>query len=477
MAFCEFSSEVVSGNSTSIDNLFITQFLPYAQENCVRVYLYGLYKCTSAKDNSIEEFEKVLNISRDDIVSIFYFWQEQGLVQVIDVEPVVVRYLPVKNAIQKMKKYNVDKYTSFNLSAQELIGTKMLTPREFEEFYYLIENLKMDKDAVLKIIEYCVKLKGENVAVSYVVAVAKSWAYDGVKTVDDVANRIDEQNRISGDVVSVLKCMGIKRSASIDEYQMFLSWEKDLEMPLELIVKIAKVSKTKNFKTLDDKVRRCYALKLQSVKEVEDYFAMQDSMFTLAKNVTRSLGLWYDDLNAVVDTYISKWTQLGFDADTIVKIAEMSFRASVRTLDGLDTRVNNLFKQGLLTSNAIDDYMGDIVRNDERIVNILNKLGINRGVNSTDRNLYKTWLYGWNLSDDIIDYATTLAMDKYMPMQYMNKILSEYHNAGVKTLDEAKSHVVNIVSSNVASPKAAKSREYTRSELDSLFDDIKEIEI
>ena len=42
MAFCEFSSEVVSSNAITVDNIFITEFLPSAPEKCVKVYLYGL---------------------------------------------------------------------------------------------------------------------------------------------------------------------------------------------------------------------------------------------------------------------------------------------------------------------------------------------------------------------------------------------------------------------------------------------------
>ena len=165
MAFCEFSSEVISKNSVAIDNLFITDFLPNAEDKCIKVYLYGLFLCNNSKDNTIETFEKNLNMKREDILSVFYYWQEKGLVQVINIEPVIIKYLPTKNAIQKLKKYNVDKYTGFNISAQELIGSKMLTPRELEEFYYLIETLGQEKEAVLKIIDFCVKQKGKNVSV------------------------------------------------------------------------------------------------------------------------------------------------------------------------------------------------------------------------------------------------------------------------------------------------------------------------
>lgn len=478
MAFCEYSSEVVAKNSVTIDNLFITEFMPNANENYVKVYLYGLYKCSTGKDNSIEEFAKVLNLPSEDIISVFYYWEEVGLVQVLKVDPVQVRYLPVKNAIAKIKKYNVDKYTAFNISAQEIIGSKMLTPREFEEFYYLIENLHQEKEAVLKIIDYCVKLKGKNVSVNYIVAVAKNWAYDGIKTSEDVDNRLIEQERISGEIVLLLKAMGIKREASIDEYQMYLSWTKDLEMTTSLLVHIAKSSKSKNFASLENKVKKCYSLKLESEKEVDDYFASQQELFELAKRVVKNLGLWYNDLSVVVDTYILNWLQMGFDSDAILSVSNYAFRSSIRTLEALNNYIGNMFKLGLLTVESIDNYIQGVVRNDSNIKQILENLGINREVNSTDRLWYKTWLFDWNLTEDIIEYASALSKDKYMPMQYLNKILSEYHNAGVKTVDDAKSVVLSSNSGgNKKSKTEAKKREYSKKELDSLFDNIYEVEI
>ena len=305
MAFCEFSSEVLSSSTTQIDNIFLSDFLPNSEGDYVKVYLYGLYKCQSGKDNDLDSFAKNLQMSQEDIISIFYYWQELGLVNVINIEPIMVRYLPVKNALYKMKKYNVDKYTAFNISAQEIIGSKMLTPREFEEFYYLIENLHIEKEALLKIIEYCVGLKGKNVAISYIVAVAKNWIYDGVRTSEDVDNRLEEQERVSGDIVLVLKALGSKRQATTDEYQMYLTWTKDMDMPLDLIVHIAKKTKSKNFSRLNEHVLKCYSNRLYSIKEVDDYLLQNEELFELAKLVVRNLGLWYDNLENVVDTYIA----------------------------------------------------------------------------------------------------------------------------------------------------------------------------
>ena len=477
MAFCEFSSEVINKNSVNIENAFITDFMPYADDNCIKVYLYGLFLCGVSKDNTIEAFEKTLNLTRDDIISIFYYWQEKGLVQVINVDQALVRYLPVKNALKKLKKYNVDKYTAFNISAQELIGSKMLTPREFEEFYYLIENLHLEKEAVLKIISYCVQQKGTNVSVNYIVAVAKNWAFDGVKTSQDVDDRITDQERVSSDVILVMKALGYKRQATTEEYQLFLNWKNELELQNDIILAIAKKSKVKSFEKLNEVIQKCYVLRLESLKEINDYFDSRDKMFEIAKKVVKNLGLWYQDLSVVVDTYITNWLTLGFDEDAIVKLSNYAFKSSIRTLEGLNNNLINMYKVGILTSEAIDNYLDDIVKNDIEIANILNKLGIVRNVNSNDRMFYKTWLYEWKLNENIINYAIDLSKDKYMPMQYLNKILSEYHNSGVTTIDDAKKIIITNKSTISQEQKNATKREYTKKELDSLFDNISEIEI
>ena len=480
MAFCEFSSEVISKNSITLDNLFITEFLPSANDNCLKVYLYGLYLCSSSRDNSLELISKTLDIPSEDIVSIFYYWQEQGLVQVINIEPIQVKYLPIKNSIQKLKKYNVDKYTAFNISAQEIIGKKMLTPRELEEFYYLIENLKQEKEAVLKIIDYCVKQKGQGVSINYITTVAKNWAYDGVKTSSDVDARIQDQERISGDIVLLLKAMGLKRQAAIDEYEMYIDWTKDMEIEKDLIIHIAKKSKAKTFGKLNDYVMKCYNSKLESISEIDSFFDLRDEMYAIAKMVVKNLGLWYEDLSGVVDTYVSNWIQLGFDKEVLDKLSVYAFKSSIRTLEGFNNQVNNMFKAGVLTSQALDNYMQEIVRNDDNIAKILHELNLDRFVNSTDRMFYKTWLFDWKLSDELINYAVAQSKGKYMPIQYLNKILSEYHNANVKTIDDARNIVLgtqNVVATQKKSNKEAKARVYSKKELDSLFDDIYEVEI
>ena len=101
MAFCKYSTEYIASSKTEVDNIFIDSFLPFADPICVKVYIYGLYKCSNpnALDNSIENFAKTLNMTQDEVLGAFEYWQEQGLVQVLKTSPVEIRYIPLKNVL------------------------------------------------------------------------------------------------------------------------------------------------------------------------------------------------------------------------------------------------------------------------------------------------------------------------------------------------------------------------------------------
>ena len=135
MGLCSFSSELIINNKLELDNIFVNEFLPYAPEGTVKVYIYGLYMCShsNAHDNTLESFAKVLSMSEQDILDSFLYWQEQGLVQVLSTYPVSVKYMPLKNFINNSKKFNKDKYSTFNAQAQEIITGRMITPNEYTE--------------------------------------------------------------------------------------------------------------------------------------------------------------------------------------------------------------------------------------------------------------------------------------------------------------------------------------------------------
>ena len=136
MAFCKFSSEYVSKTYTIVDNIFFTRYLPTTPPKVATVYLYGLYLCNNnAQDlsgNSISSFANALGYTEDEILDAFRYWEEQGLVRIVNADPLEVQYLPIRGVHLSNKKYNKDKYIEFNTQAQEILSGRQITPNEYE---------------------------------------------------------------------------------------------------------------------------------------------------------------------------------------------------------------------------------------------------------------------------------------------------------------------------------------------------------
>lgn len=479
MAFCKFSSEYVISKETPVDNLFINEFLPYAPAECVKVYLYGLYKCTnsSSYDNTIENFAKVLNLTEEEVEDAFLYWQDEGLVQVLNTCPIEIRFMPLKNVINNTKKYKPEEFSTFNRQVQEILEGRQITPTEYDEYYYLLKTMHFQPEALLMIIKFCTQIKGANVGYKYIVTVAKNWANEGITTTKSVEERLFTYEQAGSDLEKLLKICGAKRNATLEEREMFLKWTKELGFnynTIEYVGKLLKPTKV-NFEKLDARLLKYYEMKKLSIKEIEDYEKEKSEMYTLAREINKKMGLYYENLEPVVENYISKWLNLGHNSTSLLALADYCFKNSIRTLEGLDSTVLKLYKLGIVSMEAIEEYMQELISLDKEIKEILEKLGISRMVTNQDRTYYKTWKQDWNLSSELIALGVEMSAGKFQPLQYLNKLLSNWHTNSVKTLDEAKNYIIPEKAPEKVSKN--KGRSYKKEELDALFDSLEEIEL
>ena len=481
MCLCKYSSSYIINDKTVVDNIFINNFLPDAPDLCVKVYLMGLSKCANsiAPDNNLSNFANVLNVTEEEIIGAFNYWQEQGVVQVINTNPMEVRFMPLNSSLGSIKKYKIGKYTDFNIQVQEILNKRMLTPTEFSEYYNVIEKEHIEPEALVMIIKYCANLKGENVTYPYIITVAKNWATEGVHTCTDVENKITELGVLDDKVNLVLGALGTKRKVQLEDVQMLNKWLGELDFDLNTIIAVAKRLQLKKSKAdmnyLNNLLNKYYEMRLNSIIEIENYETEKDNMTSLARQVIKGLGLYYEDLTKVIDTYIIKWVQMGYGEDILVKISDYCFKNSIRTLDAYDRVVQKLFKLGIVTLEAFNEYLNDLIAQDEKVRTLIESLGIKRYVNEFDREFYRTWTELWGFADDVIEYATSMSVGKSNAMQYMNKVLSNWKAKGVTTLEQARANSIPNVAS--AENQVKKSDKYTKEQLNSFFSNLDEVEI
>lgn len=477
MSLAKFSSDFLIESFTLVDNLFINEHLPHCSEKQLKVYLYGLYMCSMPERmNSIDEMCATLGVTEAELLAIYTDFEDAGLCRVVSKNPLEVAYCSLKRAMQPPKKYKSEKWNDFNRELQELFHERMLTPNEYNEYYAFLDSVKMDRDAMLMIARYCIELKGESVRYPYILTVARNWANEGVRTVADVENKLNEYEAQSEDMRAVLAALGRKGGAELEEKQMLTKWTRSWGFTLPAVLEAAKSLKGgKNFRKLDSRLDEFYRMSVFTAEDMRDYNARRDHLTDLAVRINKTIGVFYGSVDHILEVYTSPWLEKGFSEEALLTVAHYCFLSGIRTLEGMNGVVDKFYSQGLLTVDAINAFIGEQVEQDERIKKIVEATGRERGVTASDRNYYRTWSAAWGFADDVILYAAELSAGRSYPVSAINRLLSEWKAQGVSALEDAK-RVGNTPSPRPSSSKNFEERDYTDEQIKSVMINIDDLE-
>ncbi len=435
--FAKLSREKNQIRNVELDNLFITEYMPYAPENYVKIYIVGL-SLAYTPENNIEQISILLGLDKSVIMEAFGYWSEQGIVNILSSDPPEIEYLEVKPLSAQVKKFSKTKYESFNNQLHAMLPHRSFLPSEYNEYYSIMELLHIDVDAMLAIIAYCVRLKGESIGYPYILAVARNLAYQGATNFERVNEKLNELSLYQSELSAILKALGSKKTPDHNDSQLYVKWTKALGFTPEVIIRVAKDLKKGGMERLDTKLTKYYENHVFSIDEINAYNANRDRLYALTKEITRILGIYLEQLDYTIETYTNKWLSFGFDDDTLILIAKYCYAHDMRTLSVMDETVKKFYRQGLLTENSINSFISEAVSIDEDIKRILSLAGINRNITAWDRDYYRTWTYSWKMPLDVIEYAATLAEGKGNVSAYINAILASWHEQNVTSIEEAK---------------------------------------
>ncbi len=468
MSFCSFSKETVTNSSTVLDNRFISTYLPEANGDAIKIYIYGLFVCQeSDSDISFDKFCNDVKLDKDVVSDCFRFWEELGIVNVLSEDPFIVKYLPV--AQSKPRKYSAEKYGEFNKALQVLIPERMITTNEYAAYFSLMEENGLKPEALLMIVKYCVDLKGGAIGLRYILKVANDFIARGITTTTKIEKELSDYSLKTGEFASLMNYILPNKKPQIEDLKLFEKWNKQLLYDIDTIIFIAKSAKIKNIEKLDKEIDVLYASKKFSEKEIADYYKSKAKTTELAYAINRSLSVYTEVIDPVIENYVIPWQNMGYDEETLLFLATYCFKKNRRSLEEMNDVVEKLYKNGLITLTSIAEYLKSISADDDFIKKLLLIAGLSRKPTEWDRANLKTWR-SWNFSDEMICEACAIAAGKSNPMSYVNAVLSGWKSEGIFTADKIRR------TDKKANPQAIQTRNYTKEEFDKLIDDIDEIE-
>lgn len=252
-------------NVTHVPNWFIRTYMPTANGNFVKIYLYLLMLCqhpVHEEEQSVSYLADSMECTESDILCALRFWKKENLLDYREENGEIVSILLIQHAdtvgkddvpptyIQDESAVTImvpdqsnehteavipDKQTYTPLQAEalmkdveiertissveQLLGTTV-SMTHLQLILYFMCDIGFSGELILTMYRTALK-KGKN-SPKYIEAIGISWAKQGIHT---VAEAEEEAAAFSGRYSLVAKALGIQRSLSPAERSIIDSWE------------------------------------------------------------------------------------------------------------------------------------------------------------------------------------------------------------------------------------------------------------
>lgn len=446
MPLCNFSVDYNTDGYTMVDNAFINHYLPYTSERDLKVYLLGVNLCQNhnGSENTLDNMCISLDMSAEEVIRSFEYWESRGLVNIASRSPLTVRFNSPRAAFAPNRKFNKNKYSDFIENLQLLFPDRTLSSNELYQYLALVEDNNIESDAVLMIAKYSVNLKGTSIRYPYIITVVKNWIEEGCHTVADVEERLKESEAAFDNIRAIFKALKKTSMPDIEDRQFYLKWTKSWGYDDEALILAAKQVKRGGMQKLDTLLDEFFKQSIFTAKDIKEYAKRRQYMFDTAVQVNKILGLFYQSLDYILEAYINPWFAKGYEQEGLIRIAKYCFMNSIRQLEGMNKVVNDFYAEGIITEDSINEHLHGLMKNDAIISEIIKMTGSTRNVTENDRKFYLTWSVTWGFSDEVIFDAARIAEGRAYAFTYINKVLSKWKKQGAGETKETAASVAGI---------------------------------
>ena len=231
-------------SNTTIPDIFFTQYLPEANGDFLKVYLYILFLSKYDKDIKINDLCKKLGLSLKVIQDAMKYWEEQGVIKKKNTGFLF-------NNLQELELHNLYKPKAA-LSAEQIqksaesqkraktieyINNKFFSGLMPTTWYPDIElwfkKYNFDDEVMIALFEYCFDKSALHR--NYMQAVADAWSKNNIKTFNDLDQYYEKQEKLNKVANNIVKKLGFGRQLSQYEYAYVEKWIVDFGYSFDII--------------------------------------------------------------------------------------------------------------------------------------------------------------------------------------------------------------------------------------------------
>ena len=476
MALFGFDEQYAMFDVTPVANQFLLEYMPMAKGDYVKVYLYGLMQCHHPQaDASVEQLGRELNMSGEDVLAAYRYWERKGLVRRVSDNPPSFRYVSVsRQSLLGGAETADDAYEAFAEAVYGLFGNdRRLHGKELSQCYEWVEQMGLPQEVVLTLLRHMISQKGKRFSMAAAEKLAVELCEAGVRTPEDAELVLNRDKQVLEGSRAVLREFTLFRDPTQAEMALYRKWTAEWGFSPEAV--IAACADTTNgkqpsFKYLDSILKNKkdeMGLSAISARQVTHAQKQRDNAEAPLRALLRALNLPGVTVNPSTLAEYGSMREL-YDDDIILLAGQECAKQGCQFADVLQM-LKAWKKKNLETAEQIRAYMSEVGLYVDFVKELKALWGKPSRSSAADRALAQKWLESWGLSRELVIACAAYAAGAEKPMPYLDKLLERMRQQGVTTPDQAAAAQRAWQESQAAAPaqkpgKTVREQQYTQRE-------------
>ena len=467
----ERDGQAVFFGVTAVENIFLTELMPAAKGDFVKVYLSALFH-SGQKDEALtlEEFARELGQTPAEVEAALRYWERRGALSYIASDPPVYRlYSLAQRSLtgQDAATQADEAFVEFSENVYALFGDdRKVRPSEIAAAYEWVVDEGLSEGAVLTLLNHYKNTAGKQFSFRKAGETAARMRQEGVLSAEDAESYLSFQTSVHSGAQAVLRRLGKRRLPSEEELALYRKWIKEWGFTSEAVLTACRETTAAGdptFKYLDGILARLRqdGRKLDG-EQVDRLLTQGDETLGRAAQLLQTLGSRARPSSV---SAILRDMEKEHPWEIIQIAARECALAGSHTLDTLQKLLDSWKDKGLTTPEEVEKYIRKVRELDAFLYTVYEACGYAGRPTAADRALLEEWrASGW--TDEVILLAAREAAGASgRKMAYIKSVLRSWQEAGVKTAEDARQKAASRPAAQPAGRQVAAQR-YTPREYD-----------
>ena len=237
---------------TSVENIFINEYMASAPGDFVKVYMFARMYADLDTELTNEEIAKHLGLDHEDVLKAWTHWEKMGVVRKLRKNPDDKFDYDIEFVVLKEQLYgekNSRKHFSAGIADNTLLEDKeikdmfteiekisgrVINGTEMMEIRSLINDWNATPEVIVYGYAYCIQKNKRNI--KYITAVISSWLREGLRDVIAVEKYLSENDKKQHLYRRVFQALGFARNATEEEKRIMDTWFETMGFSLDKVL-------------------------------------------------------------------------------------------------------------------------------------------------------------------------------------------------------------------------------------------------